>query len=167
MVDLGNATLTPGWWTAICTVFGLDLTIGVDLAGATSLDEVLTLLRGEAANDGGWLRGWGLNPNAFGTVPLHRSVLDTVTGGPARAYSLVRWSFGIGKQPRLELAGVHGRFEFDQASEVVCDADGVPTGLLLEAAAMELVQRHIPQESFAQRKTRLAELLGGTSPARA
>ena len=59
----------------------------------------------------------------------------------------------------LDVAGIRGRHEFEQASEVVCDADGVPTGLLLEAAAMELVQRHIPQESFDERKARLAALL--------
>ncbi|WP_454810828.1 amidohydrolase [Paenarthrobacter nitroguajacolicus] len=161
VVDLGNATLTPGLVDChMHPVFGLDLTIGVDLAGATSLDEVLTFLRAEAANDGGWLRGWGLNPNAFGTVPLHRSVLDTVTGDQPALIRLFDGHSALANSRALELAGVHGRFEFDQASEVVCDADGVPTGLLLEAAAMELVQRHIPQESFAQRKTRLAELLG-------
>ncbi|WP_420181048.1 amidohydrolase [Paenarthrobacter sp. TA1.8] len=161
VVDLGNATLTPGLVDChMHPVFGLDLTIGVDLAGATSLDEVLTFLRGEAADDGGWLRGWGLNPNAFGTVPLHRSVLDTVTGDQPALIRLFDGHSALANSRALELAGVHGRFEFDQASEVVCDADGVPTGLLLEAAAMELVQRHIPQESFAQRKTRLAELLG-------
>ncbi|NWL31706.1 amidohydrolase [Paenarthrobacter nitroguajacolicus] len=161
VVDLGNATLTPGLVDChMHPVFGLDLTIGVDLAAATSLDEVFTLLSAEAADDGGWLRGWGLNPNAFGTVPLHRSVLDTVTGDQPALIRLFDGHSALANSRALELAGVHGRFEFDQASEVVCDADGVPTGLLLEAAAMELVQRHIPQESFAQRKTRLAELLG-------
>ena len=77
MVDLGSATLTPGLVDChIHPVFGLDLTIGVDLSSAATLEEVRALLRTEAANDGGWLRGWGLNPNAFGAVPLHRSVLD-------------------------------------------------------------------------------------------
>jgi len=160
VVDLGRATLTPGLVDChIHPVFGLDLTIGADLTGAASLDEVLTLLRAEARPDGGWLRGWGLNPNAFGTEPLHRSVLDSISGGQPAFIRLFDGHSALANSRALDLAGIHGRYDFHQASEVVCDADGVPTGLLLEAAAMELVQRHIPQESFGQRKARLGELL--------
>ncbi|WP_026546740.1 amidohydrolase [Paenarthrobacter nicotinovorans] len=160
VVDLGNATLTPGLVDChIHPVFGLDLTIGVDLSGAATLDEVRALLQSQAQHDGGWLRGWGLNPNAFGNVPLHRSVLDRVSGEKPAMIRLFDGHSALANSQALELAGIHGRYEFEQASEVVCDADGVPTGLLLEAAAMELVQRHIPQESFGERKARLAALL--------
>ncbi|MDI2033808.1 amidohydrolase [Paenarthrobacter nitroguajacolicus] len=160
VVDLGSATLTPGLVDChMHPVFGLDLTIGVDLSGAATLDEVRRLLTAQAANDGDWLRGWGLNPNAFGSVPLHRSVLDDVSGGKPALIRLFDGHSAVANSLALELAGVRGRYEFEQASEVVCDGDGVPTGLLLEAAAMELVQRHIPQEPFARRKERLADLL--------
>lgn len=160
VVDLGNATLTPGLVDChIHPVFGLDLTVGADLNGAATLKDVLTVLRAEAGHDGGWLRGWGLNPNAFGSVQLHRSVLDRVSGEQPAFIRLFDGHSALANSRALELAGIHGSYDFDQASEVVCDADGVPTGLLLEAAAMELVQRHIPQESFAQRKARLGELL--------
>ncbi|MEV7662493.1 amidohydrolase [Paenarthrobacter sp. NPDC089316] len=160
VVDLGNATLTPGLVDChIHPVFGLDLTIGVDLSGAATLDEVRSLLSAQAARDDDWLRGWGLNPNAFGTVPLHRSILDEVSGGKPALVRLFDGHSAVANSRALDLAGVRGRYDFEQASEVVCDADGVPTGLLLEAAAMELVQRHIPQESFERRKERLAGLL--------
>ncbi|WP_159699910.1 amidohydrolase [Arthrobacter sp. 18067] len=160
VVDLGSAILTPGLVDChIHPVFGLDLTIGVDLSGASTLDEVHALLKSEATNDAGWLRGWGLNPNAFGTVPLHRSVLDDVSGHKPAMIRLFDGHSALANSRALELAGIHGRHEFTQAAEVVCDSDGVPTGLLLEAAAMELVQRHIPQETFSQRKARLADLL--------
>lgn len=160
VVDLGNATLTPGLVDChIHPVFGLDLTVGADLNGAAALEDVLTVLRAEAGHDGGWLRGWGLNPNAFGSVQLHRSVLDRVSGEQPAFIRLFDGHSALANSRALELAGIHGSYDFDQASEVVCDADGVPTGILLEAAAMELVQRHIPQESFAQRKARLGELL--------
>ncbi|SEJ00512.1 hypothetical protein SAMN04487917_103295 [Arthrobacter sp. yr096] len=160
VVDLGSATLTPGLVDChIHPVFGLDLTIGVDLSGATSLEDVRSLLRAEATHDDGWLRGWGLNPNAFGTVPLHRSVLDDVSNGKPALIRLFDGHSALANSRALEVAGIHGRHEFEQTAEVVCDANGVPTGFLVEAAAMELVQRHVPQESFAERKTRLAELL--------
>jgi predicted amidohydrolase YtcJ len=160
MVDLGSATLTPGLVDChIHPVFGLDLTIGADLSGAATLEDVRTLLRAEATHDDGWLRGWGLNPNAFGTVPLHRSALDDVSNGKPALIRLFDGHSALANSRALEVAGIHGRHEFEQAAEVVCDANGVPTGFLVEAAAMELVQRHVPQESFAARKTRLAELL--------
>ncbi|WGM22543.1 amidohydrolase [Paenarthrobacter sp. OM7] len=160
VVDLGNATLTPGLVDChIHPVFGLDLTIGVDLSSAATVEEVRALLQPESENDGGWLRGWGLNPNAFGAVPLHRSVLDAVSGDKPALIRLFDGHSALANSRALDLAGIRGRHEFEQASEVVCDADGVPTGLLLEAAAMELVQRHIPQETFDERKARLAALL--------
>ncbi|MGO4144250.1 amidohydrolase [Paenarthrobacter sp. YAF11_1] len=160
VVELGNATLTPGLVDChIHPVFGLDLTIGVDLSSAATLEEVRVLLQSESENDGGWLRGWGLNPNAFGAVPLHRGVLDAVSGDKPALIRLFDGHSALANSRALDLAGVRGRYEFEQASEVVCDADGVPTGLLLEAAAMELIQRHIPQETFDERKARLAALL--------
>ncbi|MET4538826.1 putative amidohydrolase YtcJ [Arthrobacter bambusae] len=160
VVDLGSATLTPGLVDChIHPVFGLDLTIGVDLSSAATLEEVCALLQFESENDGGWLRGWGLNPNAFGAVPLHRSVLDAVSGDKPALIRLFDGHSALANSRALDVAGIRGRHDFEQASEVVCDADGVPTGLLLEAAAMELVQRHIPQESFDERKARLAALL--------
>ncbi|MDR6987389.1 putative amidohydrolase YtcJ [Paenarthrobacter nitroguajacolicus] len=160
VVDLGSATLTPGLVDChMHPVFGLDLTIGVDLSGAAGLEDVRTLLASESRNDDAWLRGWGLNPNAFGEVPLHRSVLDDVSGDKPALIRLFDGHSALANSRALEAAGIHGPCGFEQAAEVVCDGDGVPTGLLLEAAAMELVQRHIPQEPFSERKARLADLL--------
>ncbi|MFE4198494.1 amidohydrolase [Paenarthrobacter sp. NPDC056912] len=160
VVDLGNATLTPGLVDChIHPVFGLDLTIGCDLSGAGTLAEVRALLRDETPDDGGWLRGWGLNPNAFGSVPLHRNAIDDITGDRPAMIRLFDGHSGLANSKALEIAGIQGQQEFDQTAEVVCDTDGKPTGMLLEAAAMDLVQRHIPKESFDERKTRLGALL--------
>ncbi|MFK0006160.1 amidohydrolase [Paenarthrobacter sp. NPDC090520] len=162
VVDLGEATLTPGLVDChIHPVFGLDLTIGVDLSAAVGLEDVRAMLKAESerTNDGGWLRGWGLNPNAFGTEPLHRSVIDDVAGGRPAMIRLFDGHSALANSRALEIAGIDGRRDFTQAAEIVCDADGTPTGLLLEAAAMELVQQYIPRESFAERKVRLGRLL--------
>lgn len=165
VVDFGAATLTPGLVDChIHPVFGLDLTIGCDLSGAEGLDEVRSLLAREAAaagsaNDDGWLRAWGLNPNAFGSVPLHRAVIDEISPDRPALIRLFDGHSALANTKALEIAGIRGPQEFDQTAEVVCGEDGRPTGMLLEAAAMELVQKHIPQESFENRKSRLGELL--------
>jgi predicted amidohydrolase YtcJ len=162
VADLGSGVLVPGLVDShIHPVFGLELTTGVDLSGAQDLAEVRRRLQQEAAHTepGGWVRGWGLDPNAFGGSVPHRSLLDGVLGSRPALVRLFDGHSALASTRALELAGIDGPRSFDQGAQVVCDPDG-PTGLLLEAAAMELVARHQPAASFAERKDRLAAILG-------
>ncbi|WP_427016304.1 amidohydrolase [Pseudarthrobacter sp. P1] len=160
VLDLGAATLTPGLVDChIHPVFGLELTAGCDLSGAGSLAEVRALLRAQASGADGWLRAWGLDPNVFGTAAVHRNAIDDAVGGRPALVRLFDGHCALASAKALELAGITGPRAFDQTAEVVCDDGGVPTGLLLEAAAIELVQRVMPKEPLADRKGRLAALL--------
>lgn len=161
VVDFGSAVLTPGLVDChIHPVFGLDLTRGCDLSGAKDLAEVRALLRAtaEATPPGDWVRAWGLDPNVFGSAAAHRELIDDVVSGQPCLIRLFDGHSALASSRALEIAGVTGPRAFDQASEVVCDPGGRPTGLLLEAAAIELVARLMPAESFDERKARLAEL---------
>ncbi|MEH0628191.1 amidohydrolase [Streptomyces stelliscabiei] len=60
----------------------------------------------------------------------------------------------------LKAAGITGPRAFTQRSHIAVDADGRLTGHLVEHAAMELVQLVMPRPSYAERRARLAELLG-------
>ena len=104
------------------------------------------------------MRGWGLDPNVFGSAAAHRELIDDVVSGRPCLIRLFDGHSALASSRALELAGVTGPRAFDQASEVVCDRSGRPTGLLLEAAAVELVAQVMPAESFDERKARLAEL---------
>jgi predicted amidohydrolase YtcJ len=160
VIDFGAAVLTPGLVDChIHPVFGLELTRGCDLSGANGLAEVRALLRAEAAAtpSGEWVRGWGLDPNVFGSAAAHRELIDDVVAGRPCLIRLFDGHSALASSRALEIAGVTGPRAFSQASEVVCDGSGRPTGLLLEAAAMELVARLMPAESFGERKARLAE----------
>ncbi|MBT2535833.1 amidohydrolase [Arthrobacter sp. ISL-69] len=161
VIDFGAAVLTPGLVDChIHPVFGLELIRGCDLSGAKDLAEVRALLRAEAEAipPGDWVRGWGLDPNAFGSGAAHRELIDDVVSGRPCLIRLFDGHSALASSRALELAGVAGPRAFDQASEVVCDPSGRPTGLLLEAAAVELVAQRMPAESFDERKARLAEL---------
>lgn len=161
VIDFGAAVLTPGLVDChIHPVFGVELTRGCDLSGAKDLAGVRALLRAEAeaATPGDWVRGWGLDPNVFGSAPAHRELIDDVVSGRPCLIRLFDGHSALASSRALELAGVTGPRGFDQASEVVCDGSGRPTGLLLEAAAIELVTQLMPAESFDERKSRLAEL---------
>ena len=164
VLDLGAAALTPGLVDGhIHPVLGLDMTVGRDFSGARTLAEVRALLRAEtaAAGPGGWVRGFGLDPNVFGASPVHRKAVDDVVAGRPALLRLFDGHSALASDRALALAGVTGRRKFEQAAEVVCDENGVPTGLLLEAAAIDLVERHAPTEPFEARKSRLSALLRG------
>jgi predicted amidohydrolase YtcJ len=162
VIDFGDAVLTPGLVDChIHPVFGLELTRGCDLSGAADLAAVRALLRAEAAATapGEWVRGWGLDPNVFGSAAAHRGLIDDAVAGRPCLIRLFDGHSALASSRALDIAGVTGPRSFDQAAEVVCDGGGRPTGFLLEAAAVELVARVMPVESFAERKARLAELL--------
>ena len=95
----------------------------------------------------------------FGSAAAHRGLIDDAVSGRPCLLRLFDGHSALASSRALEIAGVTGPRSFDQAAEVVCDGSGRPTGLLLEAAAVDLVARVMPAASFAERKARLAELL--------
>ncbi|WP_327382286.1 MULTISPECIES: amidohydrolase family protein [unclassified Streptomyces] len=158
VIDLKGAVVTPGLVDGhIHPVSGAELTHGLDLSGCTDLEQVRTALaagvRGLAP--GAWLSGWGLDPNAFGDRPVETAPFDSVLDGLPATLLLFDAHSMLASRRALELAGVDGPRTFDQASaEVVCDAAGRPTGLLLEDAACELVERVAPQPTREERASR-------------
>ncbi|MFE2324514.1 amidohydrolase [Streptomyces sp. NPDC059385] len=162
VIDLKGAVVTPGLVDGhLHPVSGAELTHGLDLSGCTEVDQVRTALAAEVRRlaPGQWLHGWGLDPNAFGDRPVETAPFDAVLDGVPALLLLFDAHSMLASRRALELAGVDGPRTFEQASEVVCDADGRPTGLLLEDAACELVERVAPQPTREERRARLAAAL--------
>ncbi|MFJ9795485.1 amidohydrolase [Streptomyces sp. NPDC101145] len=169
VVDLKGAVVTPGLVDGhLHPVTGAELTHGLDLSACAGLDEVREALA-RAVRDlapGAWLHGWGLDPNVFGEHPVGTAPFDAVLDGVPALLLLFDAHSALASRRALEIAGVDGPRTFDQASaEVVCDASGRPTGLLLEDAACELVERVAPRPTRAERRARLAEALRGMAAA--
>ncbi|MFB6820823.1 amidohydrolase [Streptomyces virginiae] len=169
VVDLKGAVVTPGLVDGhIHPVSGAELTHGLDLSGCTDLEQLReTLATGvRALARGAWLTGWGLDPNAFGDRPVEIAPFDSVLDGVPATLLLFDAHSMLASRRALELAGVDGPRTFDQASaEVVCDVEGRPTGLLLEDAACELVERVAPQPTREERRARLASALSAMAAA--
>ncbi|WP_275464747.1 amidohydrolase [Streptomyces noursei] len=162
VIDLKGAVVTPGLTDGhLHPVSGAELTHGLDLSGCTDLDEVRAALAREVAAlaPGAWLHGWGLDPNVFGDRPIGTAALAPVLDGVPALLQLFDAHSLLASPRALELAGVDGPRTFDQAAEVVCDDAGRPTGLLLEDAACELVERAAPQPTREERRARLAAAL--------
>ncbi|WP_282792495.1 amidohydrolase [Streptomyces sp. CC224B] len=163
VVDLKGAVAVPGLVDGhIHPVSGAELTHGLDLSGCTDVEQVRDALA-RAVRDlapGAWLRGWGLDPNVFAGRPVDTAPFDTVLAGVPALLLLFDAHSMLASERALELAGVDGPRAFAQATaDVVCGPDGRPTGLLLEDAACDLVERAAPQPTREERRDRLAAAL--------
>ncbi|WP_010072245.1 amidohydrolase [Streptomyces filamentosus] len=162
VIDLKGAVVTPGLVDGhLHPVSGAELTHGLDLSGCTDLAGVREALVGEVRRlaPGAWLHAWGLDPNVFGDAPVESAALSPVLDGVPALLQLFDAHSMLASPRALELAGVDGPRTFDQAAEVVCDAAGRPTGLLLEDAACELVERAAPRPTREESRDRLAAAL--------
>ncbi|MEW2294593.1 amidohydrolase [Streptomyces sp. NPDC006743] len=162
VIDLKGAVVTTGFTDAhIHPVSGAERTMGVDLSGCRDLAAVRAALAERAATlaPGTWLRGWGLDPNAFGDAPVGAASLGPVLDGVPALIDLFDGHSVLASARALELAGVDGPRRFEQAAEIVCDDAGRPTGLLLEDAACELVEAVAPKPTEEEVRARTGEVL--------
>ncbi|WP_434588743.1 amidohydrolase [Streptomyces sp. A5-4] len=158
-VDLTGATLTPGLVDSHShPVWGLEMSDGLDLSAVRDLDQLRAALAG-AERTGGWIVAWGLDHNAFGGRPLDRALIDEAVAGAPAFIRLYDGHSALAGSAALQAAGITGPRTFTQRSEIVCDAEGRPTGHLVEHAAMDLVGAAAPRASYADRRARLGELL--------
>jgi predicted amidohydrolase YtcJ len=161
VIDLGDATITPGLVDGhIHPVLGLGMTRGVDLSAVSSIPQLIEALRtAPTVEPGGWVLGWGLNPNAFGATPLSYGPLVQARGEAPVFVVLFDAHAALASPAALRAADIHGPRSFAGGAEVVCDDAGRPTGHLLEIPAYELVQAAMPAEAPAARRAKLRQLL--------
>lgn len=148
VTDFGSATITPGLSDGHShPVMGAVLTAGGDLTAATSLEDVQRIIAAEvaAAVAGDWVFAWGLAPDALGGLEPHRDLIDVVTAGHPAVIRLFDGHSMLVNTLALSLAGIDGAREFDQGAIVVVDATGMPTGSLIEEAAMGLIDSVLPE----------------------
>lgn len=159
VVDLGGAVVTPGLVDGhMHPLLGVTGFGGVDLGDVRDLSGLRAALRSATPGADGWVSGFGLDHNVFGGAPITNAVLDDVLPGVPVHVVLYDGHSALASRTALQRAGVDGPREFDQRSEVVCDADGAPTGLLLEHAAMSLVSSVIPALPYDELQARLLQV---------
>ena len=162
VLDVGDGTVVPGLIDAhMHPVMAIDLIAGVDLRKAQTPDEARELIAARAATTpaGTWIRGWGLDPNVFGTAEITNSCLNGIKDDRPIFVLLFDAHSGLANDAALQLAGVGGHVDFSDGSRVVCDTSGKPTGLLLEMSAVGMVLGVMPELPFERRKQILLDSL--------
>lgn len=149
--------VTPGFIDAHAHPGGLgDWLAELDLTGATSLAEVTRRVAEASGPAEGWLLGRGWDQNDWSDAPAggfpHAKDLDAVTGARPAALRRVDGHALWLNSAAIRAANITRDTVDPPGGLVVRDADGAPTGVLLDNA-MELVP--IPEPSPEERARRL------------
>ncbi|HXG23062.1 MAG TPA: amidohydrolase, partial [Chthonomonadales bacterium] len=149
--NLQGHTLVPGFNDCHMHIlpYGLDLA-QADLspaAGVTNVPQLIAALRQWADSNphSEWILGSRYDQNIFpGAAHPTRTDLDAAISD--RPVYIVQTSkhAGVANSAALKLAGISRNTPDPKGGQIVRNADGEPTGVLLESA-MSLVARHIPK----------------------
>lgn len=148
-----GATVTPGLIDAhLHPIQGVEIVQGIDLGGITDLRRALEMLRAEAARvrretADGWARAWNIDYAVFDETGISASAIDEALDGAPALLLFFDVHTALASTEALRRAGITGARSFDDASEIVVDANGAPTGELREESAWGLVARTIPPPS--------------------
>ncbi|MFC8039573.1 amidohydrolase [Paenarthrobacter sp. NPDC057355] len=148
VLDLGGATVTPGFIDAHChtTWFGLGLA-ELDVSGVRGLEALYVLLAGAVANagaeDDAWLFATGFSQTQHGGSFPDIAELDRITGERPLFMRHNSGHMAVVNTAALRLAGAESpSFPDPDGGAIVRDAAGQPTGLVQETA-QELIQQLI------------------------
>lgn len=127
----------------------------VDLNAARTLDEGVAAVAEAAATGDGWVRGLGWDRQRWGGVPTREPLDRVCPDRPAFLQSHDLHAAWVNSEA-LRRCGITRDTPDPEGGEIVRDAAGEPTGVLLEKA-VRLVELRLPQESPEEVRTALLE----------
>jgi predicted amidohydrolase YtcJ len=159
-LDLHAAAVVPGLGDAHAHVESIGSALEeIDLVGAPTLEEALARVRTGAAALGAadWVlgRGWDQNDWPEKRFPT-AAALDAVTGGRPAFLERVDGHAAWVNTRALALAGITADTADPTGGRILRDAEGRPSGVLVDAA-VDLVEGRIPAPDHAARKRRIAK----------
>ncbi len=150
VIDLRGRTATPGLIDTHAHIAqgGVDELYGVPLSDATSVKEIVALVKAKAARvkPGEWVTGAGWDE---GKLAEHRYVTaaDLDAAAPHNPVWLMHTTghYGVANTRALNMADINSATPDPKAGTIDRDAQGKPTGVLKEQAAMAPVMKLIPR----------------------
>ena len=152
-MDLNGKTVIPGIVDAHVHLVNLGSTLrNVDLVGTKSYNAIIAKVVERAKNTppGQWIRGrgWDQNDWADTRFPTHEALSRAVPNHPVYL-TRVDGHAGLVNAKALELAGVTAATRDPDGGKFLRDAQGNPTGVLIDAA-QGVVSSKIPAASDAE-----------------
>ncbi|WP_061016696.1 amidohydrolase, partial [Microbacterium sp. CCH5-D1] len=169
VIDLGGRTVTPGLIDAhLHPVLGATKAIGIDLTGVRDPARALALLREEAdrriATGSGWVRAHSLDYRLFDRMPMTAEAIEGAVRGLPAFLFLFDGHTALASAAALRASGVSSARTYPDASRIVVDDEGTPTGRLEGESAIDDVLAHAPtlspEAAAAEVRTVLAGLGG-------
>jgi predicted amidohydrolase YtcJ len=147
VIDVGGATIVPGLHDAHAHVVGLGASLqDVDLRGSKNFEEVVGRVRRRltGARPGEWIvgRGWDQNDWPEKDWPVH-DLLSAATPDNPVYLTRVDGHAGLANRKAIEIAGLGASTADPPGGRIIRDADGQPTGVLIDVA-QGLVRSRIP-----------------------
>jgi len=138
IIDLDGRTLLPGFIDSHnhLSSFACFFPGWANLFGLMTKDEILKAMRSHARKNSGndWLVGFGWLDARSGGVDLTREDLDEIGSGRPVLVIQATFHMSVANSRALDIAGI-GRSKPDPGCGIILrDADGTPTGVLIEHA---------------------------------
>ena len=154
-IDLHGHTASPGLIDTHAHIAhgGLLELYGVRLSDARSIAEILTRVSAKVtqAKSGEWITGSGWDEGKLAERRYIRAAeLDAVSPNNPVWLLHTTGHYGVANSLALKLAHIAASTPDPPAGTIDRDAQGRPTGVLKESAAMELVTRLIPPPTLEQ-----------------
>lgn len=156
-VDLAGGLAVPGLTDAHAHLLGLGAELDqVDLRGSSSIEEVVARVK-KSTHATGWLlgRGWDQNLWPGAAMPTHAPLTEAYPDRPVWLRR-VDGHAGWANQATLRAAGITAATPDPQGGEILRDARGEPTGVLVDAA-MGLVPVPEPTDDDLRRRILAAQ----------
>lgn len=157
VIDLGGKVVIPGLIDTDANLFifsrNLDL---VNLAGATSVEQIKNLLREKIANSPNdeWIGGYGFNPELFpeGDIDLiDMQTLDEVSTDK-NIYLIDNLNITLwGNSKLFQTVGISPETQAPENGEIILDENGELLGLLA-GSAISFVSEKVPQINEEKQK---------------
>ncbi len=142
-------------------LMGSQVARGANFDRVANIADVRSLLRAERARIGpdAWLIGFAFEYSALQGTEYHHELINEAAGpGPMLIHALDLHT-AFANDTALRIAGITGARTFDDASFIVCDDNGAPTGELRERSAVNAVWSAAPESTDDDRLTWYAETI--------